>query len=710
MAFAIDEINNSTSLLPGIHLGYEIHDDCFESLASILPTLNFLSSVRGSKIDVLCNYTEYRSRAIALVGPWTSEQAMITAKLFSLFLFPQVSYGASSAQLNNKKIFPSFLRIMPSDNDQAIAIVSIVKKFKWNWIAGIGSDDEYGRQGIDLVQSYAALEGICVGFIEKIPTYLNLPSTSRKISEIVDYIRKINVNVIVLFSSEGPAQELLKQAVKMNITKKVWIASEAWIQSNVIIHMPGIERIGTVIGAVINSGSMPGFEGYVLNHLTNVRDSREKRFSTEHRGNHTVSFWPYPTSRKLLSSVQHLSPDNLSIVLDQPVRRETFSVYTAVYSIAHALHALLGCHTGRCQTTTKWYNWQLLEELKRVNVSIHGTAISFNAEGNTQSGYDIITWTQHSGQLQLPVIGSYKDHLTINASQIQWKTDNNEIPQSYCSKRCGLGQKKIVISLYSCCFKCEDCPSGTFQNSTGEAKYLSSDTYEPHGFSCHHCQPDEWSPPKSPFCFQRTLQYLSMSSPLGATQLLFMVLDLTLILAIMMIVLMNSGAPIVSESEPVFWLMLGYSGLQALSCFMCTFLIQTPAHTYNLAREISVSMILFITIWICFIPTYPAVNKNHAPAVQTSAMLLSSLAILGAYFIPKCFVLWFKPQYNTSDYFQVLLVLPRGSYQSFQTNSKIKATKVHENGNNEGLKCAYFNEKRIVGKADELESVLGLMM
>lgn len=298
----------------------------------------------------------------------------------------------------------------------------------------------------------------------------------------------------------------------------------------------------------------------------------------------------------------------------------------------------------------------------------------------------------------------------------------------------------------------------------------------PDGFSCHLCQPDEWSPPKSPICFQRTLQYLSMSSPLGATQLLFMVLELTLILAVTMIFLMNSGAPIVEgtggkmnivmlislallccssllflgeptelicksrwpvtalsltictsillinsvhillttelaslsktflcryqhcgryltlcvslggqgalcylwlntdgdflmktvgdsedalfifckgESELVFWVMLGYTCLQALSCFMCTFLIQTPAHTYNLAREISASMTLFVTIWICFIPTYPAVNKNHAPAVQTFAMLLSSLAILGAYFIPKCFVLWFKPQYNTTDYFQV---------------------------------------------------------
>ncbi|XP_062888933.1 taste receptor type 1 member 3-like [Mobula hypostoma] len=738
MTFAIDEINNSTSLLPGTRLGYEVHDDCFETLASILPSLLFLSNSKGNGVDVLCNYSEYRSQVIALLGPWTSEQAITIAKLFGLFLFPQISYGASSAKLSNKKIFPSFLRVMPSDNNQAIAIVSIIKKFKWNWIAGIGSDDEYG-----------------------------LPSTKQKISEIVNHISQVNVNIIILFSSEGPVQELLKEVIQRNITRKVWIASEAWVKSDIVIHIPGIERIGTVIGTVINSGSMPGFEDYILNHLTNIRNSKGQRCDAEYCGNHTFPFWPYPTSQQLLGGVQHLSPENLSIVLDQPVRRDTFSVYMAVYSIAHALHTLLKCHAGRylagkrnAGALSKDLMRKLLEALKQVNFTVNGVVISLDAEGNSQQGYDIITWTQRAGQLQLSVIGGYKDHLTIDASPIQWKTDNNEVPLSHCSKSCGLGQKKLVISLYSCCFECEDCPSGTFQNSTD-------------GFSCYHCQPDEWSLPKSSSCFKRTLQYLSMSSPVGVTLLLFMVLELMLKLAVTVIFLVNSGAPIVegtggkmniviltslallccssllflgepteltcklrqpvttlsltictsvllinsvqilltteltslskpflckyqwsgryfilcaslggqgalcylwlkthgdflmmttgdsegalslfckSDSELVFWLMLGYSGLRALACFMCTFLIQTPARTYNLAWEISVAMIFFISVWICFIPTYTAVKKNYAPAVQISAMLLSSMAILGAYFIPKCFVLWFKSQYNTSKF------------------------------------------------------------
>ncbi|XP_067834043.1 taste receptor type 1 member 3-like, partial [Heptranchias perlo] len=405
----------------------------------------------------------------------------------------------------------------------------------------------------------------------------------------------------------------------------------------------------------------------------------------------------------------------------------------------------------------------LLEELKRVNFSVSNTTVHYDAAGNPQRGYDIITWTRHAGRLRLPVIGSYKDHLTIHTAQIQWKTDDNTVPPSHCSKSCDPGQKKILTSLYSCCFKCEDCPRGTFQNSTD-------------GFSCNPCQPDEWSPPNSPSCFKRTLQYLSWASPVGVTLLLLMVLELTLILAVTVIFLVNSSSPMVegtggkmnmvtltslallccgsllylgeptelacksrqpltaislticistllvnsvqivltteltsltksflhrykhtgrylvictslggqgcicyfwlnthgdfllrttgdsedalvlfckSDAEVMFWLMLGCSGLLALACFMCTFLIQTPAQTYNLAREISISMLFYLTTWICFIPIYPTVNKKHAAAVEISAILISSFGILTAYFIPKCSVIWFKPQYNTTEYFQI---------------------------------------------------------
>lgn len=91
MKFAIDKINNSTSLLPGIKLGYEIYDTCLEPVVVIQPSLLFLTREGSTGIRVLCSYTDYQTRVTAVIGPYVSDLALITAKLFGFFLIPQVS-------------------------------------------------------------------------------------------------------------------------------------------------------------------------------------------------------------------------------------------------------------------------------------------------------------------------------------------------------------------------------------------------------------------------------------------------------------------------------------------------------------------------------------------------------------------------------------------------------------------------------------------
>lgn len=90
MKFAIEQINNSSSLLPGIRLGYDMYDTCFEPLVALQPSLLFLTRRGTSTIGVLCNYTEYQPRVTAVIGPHKSDLCLLTAKLFSSFLIPQV--------------------------------------------------------------------------------------------------------------------------------------------------------------------------------------------------------------------------------------------------------------------------------------------------------------------------------------------------------------------------------------------------------------------------------------------------------------------------------------------------------------------------------------------------------------------------------------------------------------------------------------------
>lgn len=88
MRFAVEEINNSSDLLPGVSLGYEVEDVCYLT-NTILPVLYFLSDNR-SQVAIRTNWTEYRPRVVAVIGPDSSPASVSMAYVLSQFLIPQV--------------------------------------------------------------------------------------------------------------------------------------------------------------------------------------------------------------------------------------------------------------------------------------------------------------------------------------------------------------------------------------------------------------------------------------------------------------------------------------------------------------------------------------------------------------------------------------------------------------------------------------------
>lgn len=91
MRFALEEINNSTELLPGVILGYDIADSCSE-VVDIQTMFRFLSGKKGTEVEILNNYTSYQPRVIAIIGPASSEIAITIARVSGFFLIPQVSF------------------------------------------------------------------------------------------------------------------------------------------------------------------------------------------------------------------------------------------------------------------------------------------------------------------------------------------------------------------------------------------------------------------------------------------------------------------------------------------------------------------------------------------------------------------------------------------------------------------------------------------
>lgn len=91
MKFSVDEINSKEDLLPGITLGFESYDTCMQPAVVMRPVLQLLTKESTEELDISCNYTDYKTRVIAIIGPNNSELVPVIGKLIGFFLMPLVS-------------------------------------------------------------------------------------------------------------------------------------------------------------------------------------------------------------------------------------------------------------------------------------------------------------------------------------------------------------------------------------------------------------------------------------------------------------------------------------------------------------------------------------------------------------------------------------------------------------------------------------------
>ncbi|XP_032092504.1 vomeronasal type-2 receptor 26-like [Thamnophis elegans] len=548
--------------------------------------------------------------------------------------------------------------MVPKEDHQYIGIVQLLHHFKWTWIGIFAVDNNDGENFLQKMLPLLSENRICISFMERLEQLIHLED----FPEVIEKILIISTNWIIskanAFLVYGESLTIMwlrvvtfmidPESKEIALFRRVWImtAQIDFVLSGFQIPW-GLQMFHGALSFAIHSTAVAGFKEFLqtMNPLSDYRD----QFLQEVWEQAFDCSFPKPE----LQEIQDIFPkegrkcteemkleDLPGTAFEMEMTGHSYSVYNAVYAVAHALQALYTLRYNRKKTMMSKnpdlpYHraWQLHSHLQGISFNNSaGERVFLSEKGEATGGFDIINLiTFPNGSFRKIRVGKMdlqalkEKELWINEDVIVWSPAFNQVlPFSQCNDPCFPGSwKKGIEGSQFCCYDCVPCPEGKISNQNDMD-------------DCFQCSEDHYPNEEKNGCILKLLVFLTFEEILGIGLTSAALGFFFLTSWVLGTVFKHRDTPIVKANNRS----LTYTLLVSLLlCFLSSLLfLSQPGKVICLLRQsmfgitfsVAISSVLAktITVVVAFIATKPGsqmrrwVGKRLALSIVLSCSLL----------------------------------------------------------------------------------------
>uniref|UniRef100_A0A670J6C9 G-protein coupled receptors family 3 profile domain-containing protein n=1 Tax=Podarcis muralis TaxID=64176 RepID=A0A670J6C9_PODMU len=683
LAFAVKEINEDPHILPNITLGFHLYDSYIAARSTYLATLLLLSMVKRFVPNYIC---DVENNLTGVIGGLDSEISFYVATVLDIYKIPQVGHLCTIPLIAcvEEEVPQHQFRVKMKLG----GILSLLLHFRWTWIGLIAMDNDNGERFVQTISPIFTKSGVCFAFLEKVPSLSFISEIDGMLQQGTSINYKIFSSTANVIVAHGESYSMAAfrwlpylsehDDMSYNIKSKVWITtSQVEFTSFVIQRNWDAGIFNGVIAFEIHFRNPPGFHQYVVHRNPSspdgdgfIRDFWQQAFGC---------VFPDMTSDKVEGNIctGEEKLENLpGSFFEMSMTGHSYSIHNAVYAMAHALHAMF---TSRLRHRRMAYGrrgknpnpqfWQTRPLSLCTERCLPGSSKKVK-EGQPPCCYDCIPCAEGkiANQDDISFL-SYEEPLGISLASFSLFLSlitalvlgtfmkHHATPIVIANNR-NLTYALLISLLL--CFLCALLFIGRPEKVTCLLRQTAFGIIFSTAVSCVLAKTFTVV-----LAFMATKPESRMRKWVGKGLGHSILLSCSIVQAGICTVWLATSPPypdvdmhsmteeIILEcnegSVTMFYCVLIYMSCLATVSFAVAFLARKLPDSFNEAKFITFSMLVFCSVWLSFIPSYLSTKGKYMVAVEIFSILASGGGLLGCIFFPKCYIIILS-QISTSTY------------------------------------------------------------